>query len=103
MDPPRFPQKPQFQNRLKFCGIGFGFGLALGVVVAGIFEFLDDRLYNAKEIRDLLPAEVIGEIPDIVNVSDAHIARRKLWLGWATAVVVFGIILAGSAFSYLRG
>jgi hypothetical protein len=64
---------------------------------------LDDRLYNAKEIRDLLPAEVIGEIPDIVNVSDAQIATRKLWLGWATAVVVFGIILAGSAFSYLRG
>jgi polysaccharide biosynthesis transport protein len=103
MDPPSFPQKPQFPNRLKFCGIGLGIGLALGVVVVGIFEFLDDRLYNAKEIRTLLPADVIGEIPDIVNVSDAQIARRKLWLGWATAVVVFGIILAGSAFSYLRG
>jgi polysaccharide biosynthesis transport protein len=103
MDPPSFPQKPQFPNRLKFCGIGLGIGLALGAAVVGMFEFLDDRLYNVKEIRELLPAEVIGEIPDIVNVSDAQIATRKLWLGWATAVVVFGIILAGSAFSYLRG
>ena len=103
MDPPSFPQKPQFPNRLKFCGIGLGLGLALGAAVVGIFEFLDDRLYNVKEIRELLPADVIGEIPDIVNVSDAQIATRKLWLGWATAVVVFGIILAGSAFSYLRG
>jgi len=26
-----------------------------------------------------------------------------MWLGWAMAVLVFGTILIGSAFSYLRG
>ncbi len=103
VDPPSLPQKPEFPNRLKFCGIGLGIGLALGVVVAGAFEMLDDRLYSAKEIRKLLPADVIGEIPAIVNVSDAQITKRKLWLGWATGAVVFVTILAGSAFSYLRG
>jgi polysaccharide biosynthesis transport protein len=103
VDPPSLPQRPDFPNRLKFCGIGLGLGLALGVVVAGAFEVLDGRLHNAKEIRKLLPAEVIGEIPAIVSVSDAQIANRKLWLGWATAVVVFATILLGSAFSYLRG
>jgi len=36
-------------------------------------------------------------------VSDERIAKRKLWLGWATVAVVVLIILAGSAFSYLRG
>ena len=103
LDPPSLPQKPEFPNRLKFCGIGLGIGLALGIMVAGAFEMLDGRLYTAKEIRKLLPAEVIGEIPAIVSVSDAQMARRKLWLGWATAVVVFATILLGSAFSYLRG
>jgi succinoglycan biosynthesis transport protein ExoP len=103
VDPPSFPQKPEFPNRLKFCGMGLGVGLALGLVVAGGFEMMDDRLHNAKQIRDLLPAEVIGEIPAIVNVSDAQIARRTVWIGWATAAVVFVTILAGSAFSYLRG
>ena len=63
----------------------------------------DGRLHNAKEIRKLLPVDVIGEIPAIVNASDAQTARRKLWLGWATAAVVFATILLGSAFSYLRG
>jgi hypothetical protein len=72
-------------------------------MVAGAFEMLDGRLYTAKELRKLLPAEVIGEIPAIVSVSDAQMARRKLWLGWATAVAVFATILLGSAFSYLRG
>lgn len=103
MDPPSFPQKPDFPNRLKFCGIGLGVGLALGIFVAGAFEMLDDRMYSGKEIRKLLPAEVIGEIPEIVNVSDLRVAKRRLWLGWATAAIVLGMILAGSAFSYLRG
>jgi len=103
VDPPSFPQKPEFPNRLKFCGMGLGFGLALGVVIAGTFEFMDGRLHNAKEIRKLLPAEVIGEIPAIVNASDARRAQRKIWLGWVTAALVFATILVGSAFSYLRG
>jgi hypothetical protein len=103
VDPPSFPQKPEFPNRLKLCGIGLGIGLALGAVVVGAFEMMDDRLHSAKEIRKLLPAEVIGEIPAIVNLSDAQSAQRKAWLGWATAGLVFVTILAGSALSYLRG
>jgi len=103
VDPPSLPQKPEFPNRLKFCGMGLGVGLALGLVVAGAFEMLDDRLHGSKEIRKLLPVEVIGEIPVIVNASDAHNANRKLRLSWAIATFVFVTILAGSAFSYLRG
>jgi len=103
LDPASFPQKPDFPNRLKFCGLGLGLGLALGVFVAGAFEMMDDRLHTEKDIKKLLPADVIAEIPTIVNVDDERQASRRLWLGWATAAVVFGTILLGSAFSYLRG
>lgn len=103
LDPPSLPQKPDFPNRLKFCGIGLGIGLALGVVVAGAFEMLDGRMHSEKEIRKLLPADVISEIPAIVSESDHQLARRRIWLGWATGAVVFATILVGSAFSYLRG
>jgi protein tyrosine kinase modulator len=103
IDPPSFPQKPDFPNRLKFCGIGLGIGLALGAAVVGAFEFMDDRMYDEKELKKLLPAEIIAEIPAIVNLADEQSATRKVWLGWATAAVVFVTILAGSAISFLRG
>jgi len=103
IDPPSLPSKPDFPNRLKFCGIGLGIGLALGVVVAGAFEMIDDRVYDEKELQKLLPVAVISEIPTIAAPADEQSERRRLWLGWATAVFVSVTILLGSAFSYLRG
>jgi hypothetical protein len=103
IDPPSLPVKPDFPNRFKFCGIGLTVGLALGLGVVALLEMMDDRLYGEKEIKDLLPVPVMSEIPVIVNPSDEVRAKRAMWLGWATAIVVFMTILAGSAFSYLRG
>src|SRR5580704_16087901 len=102
MDPPSLPQKPEFPNRLKLCGVGLALGLALGAVVAGAFEMTDDRVYNEAEIKGLLPVPVISEIPNIVTADDERVSKRKAWLGWAVAGLVVATILAGSAFSYLR-
>jgi protein tyrosine kinase modulator len=103
IDPPSLPVKPDFPNRLKFCVIGLGIGLALGAVVAGAFETMDDRVYDEKELQKLLPVAVISEIPALTVVADEQNERRRLWLGWATAALVSATILLGSAFSYLRG
>lgn len=103
LDPPSLPLKPDFPNRLKFCGMGLGIGLALGVVVAGAFEFMDSRLYDEKQITDLLPVPVLSEIPDVVSDQDQQRQRKRLWLAWAATGVVCMVILAGSAISYLRG
>ena len=102
LDPPSLPLKPDFPNRLKFCGIGLGVGLALGLIVVGSFEVMDDRMHSEKEIKLLLPAAVLSEIPEIVNPADERTGKKKLVLGWAMTAVVAATILAGSAFSYLR-
>jgi len=94
--------KPDFPDRLKFCGIGVGVGLALGAAVAGAFEMADDRVYSEAEIKGLLPVPVISEIPVIVTAEDEQISRKKTWLGWAVAALVVVSILAGSALSYLH-
>jgi hypothetical protein len=103
IDPPSLPVKPDFPNRLKFCVIGLGIGLALGIVVAGAFEVMDDHIYEEKELQKLLPVAVISEIPAMAAATDERDERRRLWMGWAAAVFVSVTILLGSALSYLRG
>jgi len=103
VDPPGFPQKPEFPNRLMFCGLGLGAGLLLGVVTVLAFEGLDHRVYDERELKDLLPIPVMAEIPEVIGPLDEKRQRQRLWLSWATTGLVVCSILAGSAFSYLRG
>jgi len=102
LDPPSLPQKPDFPDHLKMCGVGFAAGAALGILVVGLLEFMDDRLHTEKEIKDLLSAAVISEIPEVLSPRDASRNKRRAFLGWAMAAVVFITILAGTAFSYLH-
>jgi polysaccharide biosynthesis transport protein len=102
IDPPSLPLKPDFPNRLKFCAMGLGFGLAMGVLLVACLEFMDDRLHSEKGIKALLPMKVISEIPDILTPSEELKSKRVVWLEWTASVFVFGIILAASAYSYLR-
>lgn len=102
LDPPSLPLKAEFPNRLKFCAMGLGAGLGLGLIFAGSLEFLDDRLYRDREIEQMLPAAVLSEIPEIQSARDVRRARWRLAFGWVTAMVVFAVILAGSVLSYLH-
>jgi len=103
LDPPSLSLKPDFPNRLKFCGIGLGVGLALGLIVVASFEIMDDRLHSEKEIKTLLPMAILSEIPEIVGPLDERSTKKRMALGWAMAALIVVTILAGSAFSYLRG
>jgi hypothetical protein len=83
--------------------MGLGVGIALGLVVAGIFEFLDDRMYSEKDIKKLFDVAILSEIPEVQLASDERLAMRRTALGWSVTAVVVVTILAGSAFSYLHG
>ncbi len=103
IDPPSLPLKPDFPNRMKFCLLGLAIGLALGAIVAGSFEKIDDRVYDEKELKKLLPVAVMAEIPTLTMASDEQDERRRMLLRWAAAIFVSLTILLGSALSYLRG
>jgi hypothetical protein len=84
------------------CGLGCVAGILLGALFVGILEFLDDRLHSDKEIKKLLPAAVISEVPEVLTSHDKHSGTRTIVFGWAMAALVLICILAGSAFSYLH-
>ena len=64
---------------------------------------IDDRLYSEKDLKKLLPVDVISEIPEITTAREEKKQRRLAVLGWAATGLEFALILAGFAISYLRG
>jgi succinoglycan biosynthesis transport protein ExoP len=103
LDPPSLPMKPYSPDRLKLCAIGLAVGLLLGAVVSAGTEITDDCLYSEKDLKKLLPVDVIAEIPEIATARESQKQRKFAVLGWAGAGLEFVLILAGFAISYLRG
>jgi polysaccharide chain length determinant protein (PEP-CTERM system associated) len=103
LDPPSLPVKPFYPNHLKFCGMGIGVGVGLGVLIVVLFEFIDDRLHDEKQLKALLPASVIAEIPEVQGPLDEQLNKKRIVFGWAMAAFVLVAILIGTSVSYLRG
>jgi polysaccharide chain length determinant protein (PEP-CTERM system associated) len=103
IDPPSLPAKPYSPDRFKMACIGLFVGLVFGVAAAGGAEFVDDRIYKEAEIKKLVPTEVLVEIPPILTVADEQGQTRSNWLVLSTSSLVLLFILAGTAFSYLKG
>ena len=102
LDPPSLPVKPHSPDRLKLSIIGLFVGLLAGVGVSAGAEMIDDRLYSEKQLKDLLPVEVMSEIPMITTAQEERENRKFALLGWAATGLEFALILAGFAFSYFR-
>jgi hypothetical protein len=103
LDAPGLPKKPDFPNRLQFCGVGLALGIAIGMIVAGGFEFADDRLYSDAALREVLGTAILSEVPEVVSVSDESRKKRRLAFSWALSAVVAIVILAGTTISILNG
>ena len=103
VDPPSLPTKPFSPNRLMVNLIGLLGSVVFGGVVAGVAESTDDRLYGEKELKALVPVEVLVELPPIPSVAEQQRQRRKMYLGSIYVGVMLFTITAGMAISYLHG
>ena len=103
LDPPNLPTKPFKPNRLKLCGIGLIAGLFMGGAAALGREKLGGKIYSEREIKKIVPFEVLAEIPPIETPVEQFARRRGNWIAAAAATVIIGAILLGTAFTYLRG
>jgi polysaccharide chain length determinant protein (PEP-CTERM system associated) len=103
LDPPNLPVRPYKPNRLMLCGAGLAVGLVLGGGFAFGQEKLSGKIYSEREIKRLVPLDVIAEIPPIESLQEQSSHRRGAWVAGAAAVVIVGFILLGSAVTYLYG
>src|ERR1700690_308995 len=97
LDPPNLPVRPYKPNRLMLCGAGLAVGLVLGGGLAFGQEKLGGKIYSEREIKKVIPFDVIAEIPPIESLAEQSSERRGAWIAGATAAVIVGFILLGSA------
>jgi polysaccharide chain length determinant protein (PEP-CTERM system associated) len=103
LDPPDLPGKPYKPNRLLLSAVGMLFGVVLGGGIALGREKLSGKIYSEREIKKLVPFEVIAEIPPIESLREQASSRRSAWVAGIVAAMIVGFILAGSAAAYLYG
>jgi hypothetical protein len=78
-------------------------GLVLGGGFAVGKEKLSGKIYSEREIKKLVPFDVIAEIPAIETPREQSSRRRSAWIAGAAALAIMGAILLGSAVTYLYG
>jgi polysaccharide chain length determinant protein (PEP-CTERM system associated) len=103
LDPPSLPTKPYKPKRLPLSALGLLVGLVVGSAAAFGQEKLSGRLYSEREIKKIMPFEVIVEIPPIETPGEQQLRQRGNWMAAAAAVAVASLVLAGSAITYLYG
>lgn len=94
IDPANLPSKPVAPKRLMLSGIGFAFGLGLGLLLTGIFEI--PRLLtiqSSEDARHYTGLPVLITLPDFLTPEEARAIprRRRLLLGAAVAVTIMAI------------
>lgn len=100
IDQASLPTRPSEPNRPMVIGVGAGFGLLIGLVIAGAREMKDTSLKNLKDVRAYTQMAILGSIPLLEN--DFVVKRRKriAWLGWTTACLASVVVMAGSIAYY---
>ncbi len=77
IDPASFPLQPAKPNRWIVLAGGLAAALALSIGLAIGIDFLDQRIWSAGEVTELLRLPVIGEIPEILSDQDLKSLRRR--------------------------
>lgn len=94
LDPARLPERPTSPNRLRLELLGLGAGLALGIALAALLEYLDKSLRSEADVTAALNLLVIATVP---VVPDVLVGRRRGWRMVAISAVGLLVIGAGAA------
>jgi len=103
LDPPTDPITPAEPDRLKIAAMGTGFGLLVGVLLAGAREMKNTSLKNLKDVRAYTNLPVLSSVPLLENALLIRRKRRLLWLAWSSAIIIGSIAMSGSAYYYYFG
>ncbi len=79
LDEPNLPESPAYPKRGVFVGGGLGAGLALGLLIVGVLEYLDTALRSENDIWAFTKLPTLGVIA--YNGSEPQVKAKRRWFG----------------------
>jgi succinoglycan biosynthesis transport protein ExoP len=98
---PDSPKRPAFPNRGLFSLIGLAVGIVLGLAIAGVVEFSDDRIHSENEVTRIVRAPVLASIPPIPTPEEGRRKRVLLGFEYASAALLTVVMVTGTVLSFL--
>jgi len=77
LDPAVEPERPISPKRMQLDIMGAAFGLALGLGIAALLEYLDTSLKTEEDVVEALMLPVLALIPMMTNEVDARRQQRR--------------------------
>src|SRR5262249_36851041 len=103
LDPPNLPVRPDQPNRLRLCALGLVVGLIFAGGAAAGSEIDGGKVHTVREIKKIVPFDVVVEIPNLPTPVEQAEARRGVLMAGAAAAMILLAIAVGTAITYLRG
>ena len=103
LTPPSLPSKPDTPNRMLISLIGVGAGLVVGGMLAAIVELADDRIHSDREVKEIIPASVLADIPDLRTTSELRSRSKLTALQFAAAALMICVMVLGNVAIFLHG
>lgn len=101
IDAARLPQQPYSPNRIQMNAMGFGAGLAIGLLLIGLIEFLDNSFRTHEEIATTLGLPVLATVPAIFTEVERRARLRTRLVASAVSVALL-LVGAGAAMVWKR-
>lgn len=100
IDPARLPARPFSPNRPQLYLIGILAGLATGLGLAGLMEYLDRTMRGEEDVRVALSLPVLATIPMVFDLT-ARRRQRLLVAASVSAILILASAAAVAAWTYL--
>jgi protein tyrosine kinase modulator len=103
IDPPSLPDKPAAPNHFWISLGGLILGSAVGLLLAGFLELTDVRVWQEKDLEELVPARVLVGIPRLSTPKEDNSRLMVRWLEIGAAVAISVLITVGNLYAFYKG